>query len=156
MSTQKFETKLEYAPEFELFIPEQNNPKKLFRARYELFGRLIEYPTRTPELEKAVERTFQQIRWEYVKATNPPPPDGTSDDEAGDRAQDIFDRELGRAFGKVRSRSELELLQGILDGMVRARLKTFESMEASLKAKAYLDEKQEVERKRRDELRPHA
>jgi hypothetical protein len=153
MFTQKFETKLNYAPEFELYIPEQNNPKRLYRARYELLGRPMEFPTRTPDFKTAAERTLRGIRWEYIKATNPSPPDGASAEEVEDRAQDIFDRELGRAFGRVRSRSELELLQDILDAMVHGHLRTHESTEAFLKAKAYWDEKEAVDRKRRDELR---
>ena len=151
MCTQKFETKLEYAPEFELLIPEQNNPKRLYRARYELLGRPTEFPTRTPDLQKAVERTFRQIRWAYIIATNPSDPSISDDGE--DRAQDIFDSELGRAFGKVRSGSELDLLRAVLDAMVREHLRTYESMEAFLKAKAYLDEKESVDRKRQDELK---
>lgn len=156
MFTQRFETKLEYAPEIELYIPEQNNPKRLYRARYELLGRPSEFPTRTPDSEEALKRAFRHIQTTYIIAMNPSSPEDANADRAEDRAQDVFDRELGRAFGKVRTRSDLVLLQGILDGLVRGRLRTSESMEAFLKAKGYVEEKEEVDQKRKDELNSKA
>lgn len=128
-------------------------PQETLPGPLRLLGQPRIFPTRTNDLDTALSRTLMQIKIDYLHATNPAPASDTSEEDSEARAQDVFDRELSRAFGRVASRSELDLLSHILDAMTRHQLRTYESTQAYLKAKAYLDEKDEVDTRRAEELR---
>ena len=139
----EYDTGLDYAPRMKIDIRQSSRGNPSYWVETTILGKEICKHLHAKSIEEAVKKGIVEIQWQFNLLS--------SGDSADDMTTEDFtaavDKEIARSFMRAKTQPEVSILHDTMVRLKKVGIDIPESLAAYARAKSYLDEKSDFERK---------